>query len=207
MTPIMDCIRKTEFKCTKSVAKAFQEIKSRITEAPIMRLLDISKVFKIACDTSGVGIGRVLSQKRTSSGLFQWEIKWSQTKIFHIWQGILCGCAIFVLLAILIYTTGVHPVFWSWGSEIFGLLEETWLKTCKWVEFLQVYTFVLKYKSRSENKVADALSHKTFILHTMCVQVTEFDRLKEDYELCAYLGSIFHFWQSDQPMRNREFLI
>ena len=40
---------------------AFQEVKTRMTQAPILRLPDFSKVFEVAC--SGVGIGGVLSQE------------------------------------------------------------------------------------------------------------------------------------------------
>ena len=36
MAPITDCIRKGEFSWTKSAAKSFDEIKIKMTEAPVL---------------------------------------------------------------------------------------------------------------------------------------------------------------------------
>ena len=60
---VTDCIRKGDFVWTKVVSKAFQELKEKMTEAPVLRLPDFSKAFEVTCNASGVGIGGVLSQK------------------------------------------------------------------------------------------------------------------------------------------------
>lgn len=54
--PITDCLRKGEFKWTKATSRAFGEIKTRMLEAPVLRLPDFYKVFEVACNASGVGI-------------------------------------------------------------------------------------------------------------------------------------------------------
>ena len=63
MSPITDCMKQGEFVWTKATAKAFNEVKQKMTEAPIMRLPDFTKPFEVECDVSGIGIGGVLSQK------------------------------------------------------------------------------------------------------------------------------------------------
>jgi len=41
-----------------------------------------------------------------------------------------------------------------------------------------------------ENKVADALSHRTCLLNQMSVEVVGFDKIKEEYESCPSFEEI-----------------
>ena len=63
MSLITNCMKQREFVWTKATAKAFNEVKQKMTEAPIMRLPDFTKPFEVECDVSGIGIRGVLSQK------------------------------------------------------------------------------------------------------------------------------------------------
>ena len=47
MSPIIDCMKQGEFVWTKATAKAFNEVKQKMTEALIMRLLDFTKPFEV----------------------------------------------------------------------------------------------------------------------------------------------------------------
>ena len=61
MSPITDCMKQGEFVCTKATAKAFNEVKQKMTKAPVMCLPDFTKPFEVECDASSNSIGGVLS--------------------------------------------------------------------------------------------------------------------------------------------------
>ena len=46
----------------KAQQNAFEELKRRLTQAPLLVLPDFTKTFEIECDASGLGIGGVLMQ-------------------------------------------------------------------------------------------------------------------------------------------------
>lgn len=62
MTQITNFLKKEDFKCTKTIAKAFEKIKRKLTTALALYLSDFLKIFEMACDTSGIDIYSLLSQ-------------------------------------------------------------------------------------------------------------------------------------------------
>ena len=63
MAPMTEVIKDTSFVWTSKAQSAFEEIKTRLTQASILSLSCFSKVFEVECDAFGVGIGGVLSQE------------------------------------------------------------------------------------------------------------------------------------------------
>ena len=75
-----DCLRKGTFAWTDAVSKSFQEIKDKMTKAPVLRLPDFSKSFEVACDASGLGIGGVLNQEGHPIAYFSEKLKDAQLR-------------------------------------------------------------------------------------------------------------------------------
>ena len=52
----------TKFKWMEECEASFQELKKRLTTAPVLILPDIRKDFQVYCDASRLGLGGVLMQ-------------------------------------------------------------------------------------------------------------------------------------------------
>lgn len=53
---------KRRFSLTENAIKAFEELKSHLTKAPVLCSPDFTKSFAIHCDASKTGVGAVLVQ-------------------------------------------------------------------------------------------------------------------------------------------------
>ena len=184
VSPITDCLKKGEFQWTNAATKAFGEIKKKMTEAPVMRLPDFTKVFEVECDASGIGIGGVLSQERHPVAYFSEKLNDAKQRYSTYDKEFYA-----VVQALRFWRHYLLPhefVLYSDHEALRYLNSQKKLNSRhgRWLEFLQDYTFVLKHRSGVENKAADALSRRAFLLSLLDAKVVGFERLKEDYESC-----------------------
>jgi len=62
-SPLNEHVKKVvSFNWGEKQEFAFQQLKEKLTNAPILALLNFSKTFELECDASGVGIGVMLLQ-------------------------------------------------------------------------------------------------------------------------------------------------
>jgi hypothetical protein len=79
---IMDTMKKRHnfFHWTKEAEKSFNLLKKKITEQPILVLLDFKKTFQVKCDASGFAIGVVLSQEDKPIAYFTEKLNEAKVK-------------------------------------------------------------------------------------------------------------------------------
>lgn len=61
MSPIIDCMKATQFSWSSAADQAFNAIKAKLTSAPVLILPNFNLAFELHCDASKSGIGAVLS--------------------------------------------------------------------------------------------------------------------------------------------------
>jgi len=65
VAPLTQLSRKDQpFTWTDKCDESFQELKRRLTSAPILVIPDVSKPFEVYCDASHLGLGCVLMQEK-----------------------------------------------------------------------------------------------------------------------------------------------
>ena len=145
----------------------------------------------LTCNTSGIAIGCVSSQENHPVAYFNEKLNDARQ-----WYSIYVKEFYAVMHALrywrnFLLSQEFCVVFGSWGVKVPQLQKRLNTRHSKWVEFLQDYTFVLTYKVRVENKIADVLSRRVIILIAMSSEVSRFKRLREDYESCPNFREIF----------------
>ena len=170
-----------EFKQTIGENKGFNFLKGKVIEWPILALLDFNKVFQVDCDASGTAIEVVLSQEGRLVAYYSEKLNDAKRKyyvydqeFYAIVQALKKWRHYLLPKEFVLYTD--HQALQYLNSQ--GKLNQRHLK---WVEFLQSYTFVLKHRSGTSNRVADALSRRHLLLIEMQIEVVGFKELTNLY--------------------------
>ncbi|KAI3459661.1 hypothetical protein Pfo_016324 [Paulownia fortunei] len=158
---LIEVIKKSvPFKWGHEQEKAFKLIKDKLTNAHLLVLPNFTKMFEIECDASCIGIGGVLMQEERPVTYFSEKLS-GATLNYPIYDK-----ELYALVRTL--ETWQH---YLWTKEFVIHTDHEFLKHlkgqhklsrrhAKWVEFIETFPYVIKYKQGKENIVVDALSRR-----------------------------------------------
>jgi hypothetical protein len=190
--PLTEIVKKSMgFKWGSDQDRAFIEIKEKLCGAPLLALPNFSKTFEIECDASGIGIGAVLMQKKRPTTYFSEKLNraalnypisdkelYALVRALETWQHYLWP------KEFVIHTD--HESLKHLKGE--GKLNR---RHAQWMEFIETFAYVIKYKQGKENIVADALSRRYALVFTLNAKLLGFEYVKELYVNDNDFASVF----------------
>ena len=119
-----------------------------MTEAPVLRYPNVTKVLKVACDASGVSIGGVLSQEGHPIAFF--SEKFNDAKRRYSTYDKEFYAIVQSLRFLRFYLVPTEFVLFSYHQALRYLNSQKKLNArhTKWVEFCNEYSFVMVLKAK-----------------------------------------------------------
>jgi len=174
--------KRQAFVWDSKCAYNFQELKRRLTSAPVLILPNANESFVLYCDASKMGLGRALMQNGQVMAYLLRHLKVHEmnypTHDFEL------AAIVFVLKVWRHYLYGSKFEVFSDLKNLKYLFDHKELNMThrRWFKFLKDYDFALSYHPGKVNVVADALSKKS--LHISALMVKELELIEKFRDLC-----------------------
>lgn len=156
---LTELLKKDAFQWTDASQKAFQELKHKITKAPILKHSDFCKKFILETDASGLGIGAVLSQDRQLIAFFfskkltpAMQKQFSYVRELYVVTEAVNKFRHYLIGQQFIIKTDQEALKYLCSQTIQTPEKQRWLPK------LLGYNFSIEYNPGRENILADALS-------------------------------------------------
>ena len=152
----------TKFKFDESCQRSFEEIKSRLVEAPIMAKPDWNKEFEIMCDASDYAMGAVLGQRadKVFRAIYYAIKTFNEAQENYSTTEKEMLTIVFACEKFRPYILGSHIIIHTDHAAIKYLMAKKEVKPrlIRWVLLLQEFDLEIKDKKGCDNVIADHLS-------------------------------------------------
>ncbi|KAK7264749.1 hypothetical protein RJT34_32359 [Clitoria ternatea] len=188
--PLTKLTRKGQpFVWTTQCENSFQELKDRLTSAPVLVLPDPHRSFEVYCDASKQGLGSVLMQDKKVVAYASRQLR--QHEINYPTHDLELAAVVFALKIWRHYLYGATFDVFSDHKSLKYLFDQKELnmRQRRWMKFLKDYDFELQYHPGKANVVADALSRKSLHASTMMIKELELIENFRDLNLAVKVNA------------------
>src|SRR5512141_2002235 len=161
--PMTELLKKEKkFQWSAACEDSFQEMKKRLTTAPVLTLPDIRKDFEIFCDASRQGLGCVLMQERKVVAYASRQFR--PHEVNYPTHDLELAAVVHALKIWRHYLIGNRCEVYTDHKSLKYIFTQTELnmRQRRWLELIKDYDLGIHYHSGKANVVADALSRKTY---------------------------------------------
>ena len=160
-TPLTKLTRKEEkFIWSEACQNSFDELKQRLTTAPVLTLPSGSEGFTVYCDASRQGLGCVLMQHDRVIAYASRQLK--KHEVNYPTHDLELAAVVFALRIWRHYLYGVPCRIFTDHKSLQYLFSQKYLnmRQRRWIELIKDYDCTIEYHPGKANVVADALSRK-----------------------------------------------
>ncbi|GJR56720.1 putative reverse transcriptase domain-containing protein [Tanacetum coccineum] len=161
---IVDPIKSESVKIERAPSEehelAFQTLKDKLCNAPILALPDRPEDFVVYCDASGIGLGCVLMQRGKVIAYASRQLKIHEKN--YTTYNLELGAVVFALKIWRHYLYGTKSVIYTDHKSLQHIFsqKELNMRQCHWIKLFSIYDCEIFYHPGKANVVADALSRK-----------------------------------------------
>jgi hypothetical protein len=181
--PMTEFLEKDKkFKWTLAREASFQELKKRLTTAPILVMPDMERSFSIYCDASGQDLGYVLMQDGHMVAYASWQLR--RHEVNYPTHDFELATVVHALKIWMHYLMGKRCELYMDHKSLKYIFTQSNLnlRQRRWLELIKDYDIGINYHPRNANVVADALSRRShvsrLVVESMPFELCqEFDKL------------------------------
>ena len=153
--------KEVKFEWNDQCEKTFQELKRRLTSAPILIVLERGQVYTVYCDASKDGLGCVLMQSGRVVAYGSRQLKNHERN--YPTHDMELAAIVFALKIWRHYLYGEQFEVFSYHKSLKYIFTQQNLnmRQRRWMKYLEDYDFTLYYHPGKANVVVDALSRKS----------------------------------------------
>ena len=170
-----EVLKGSKFVWTSQAQRSFEELKEKLTQAPVLALLCFDKIFEEECDASGVGISGVLTQDGKLIAYFSEKLSEGEGILLTTRNCLLSSVPLLIANELILHSDHEALKYIEGQHKLNS-------RHAKWVEYLQSFHFVIKHKSEKLNQGVDALSRRHLLLFQLGACMLGFELLKSVYK-------------------------